>query len=218
MREILSFLEELKVNNNREWFEANRSRYKNISAQFNDFTELLINGIALFDSSITGVTVKDSTYRIYRDVRFSPNKEPYKTHMGAYICRGGKKSGFAGYYFHLEPKNSILAVGLHCPEPKIIRSIRQEICDNGAELQAAIDLATGFSIDQSSKLQRVPREFANRETVYSEYLKLKEFDLIKPLSLDENILKNTLSNFNKARKFNYILNRAVEFAMENKIV
>lgn len=215
MKDILSFLEELKVNNNREWFETNRSRYKEINAQFNEFTELLINGITLFDSSIIGVTAKDSTYRIYRDVRFSPNKEPYKTHIGAYICRGGKKSGFAGYYFHLEPQNSILAVGLHCPEPKVVRSIRQEICDNGFDLQTAIDEATGFVIDQSSKLQRVPREFANRETIYSDYLKLKEFDLIKPLTVDHNTLNNTLLDFSRAKKFNDILNKAVDFAMEN---
>lgn len=213
MNDILDFLAELRDNNNREWFEANKERYKAIQEKFNAFAEQLIEGITLFDDSVKGVTVKDSTYRIYRDVRFSPNKEPYKTHIGVYICKGGKKSGMSGYYFHLDPDNSLLAAGLHCPEPKVIKSVRDEIFDNGEAFQEAIDAAKGFYVDESSKLQRVPRGFP-ADYKYAEYLKLKEFDLVKEITVGENLLESVLADFQKTKKFNDILNRAVKYAHE----
>lgn len=213
MLEILDFLKELKANNNRDWFAANKERYSLIQNKFNGFTQQLIDGIILFDDTIKGVTVKDCSYRIYRDVRFSPNKEPYKYHFGVYICAGGKKSGLAGYYFHLEPDSSLLAVGLHCPEPKVVKSVRDEIMDNGKEFAEAIKKAKGFSLDESSKLQRVPKGFPV-ESEFGEYLKLKEFDLIKPLTIDDNILENTLKQFKSAKAFNDILNRAIKYALE----
>lgn len=213
MKNILEFLGELKENNNREWFEANRERYKIVAEEFNLFTEKLIEGISVFDSSIEGLTVKDCTYRIYRDVRFSPNKEPYKTHMGAYICAGGKKSGMAGYYFHLEGNSSLLVCGLHCPEPKVIKSVRDEIFDNGDEFVTAIAAAKGFVIDSSSKLQRVPKGFPT-ESEYAEYLKLKEFDIVKSIIVDDNILEKTLKEFRTTKKFKDILNKAVQYAKE----
>lgn len=213
METILKFLGELKENNNREWFEANRERYKSVQEEFNAFTEKLIEGITLFDSAVKGVTVKDCTYRIYRDVRFSPNKEPYKTHMGAYMCPGGKKSGRAGYYFHLEPNNSLLACGLHCPEPKVMKSVRDEIFDNGKEFSAAIKCAKEFTVDQTSKLQRVPKGYP-ADSEYAEYLKLKEFDLIKTIDIQGNVLENTLKEFKSAKKFNDLLNKAVQYAQE----
>ena len=100
MKDMIEFLRELKMNNNREWFCKNKHRYQEVQGRFNEFTERLIHGIASFDPTIANLGVKDCTYRIYRDVRFSEDKSPYKTHLGAVICRGGKKSGFAGYYFH----------------------------------------------------------------------------------------------------------------------
>lgn len=213
MKEILDFLSELKQNNNREWFEANKERYKLLQEQFNALTQQLIDGIVLFDPSVKGVTVKDCTYRIYRDVRFSPNKEPYKTHMGAYVCPGGKKSGLAGYYFHIEPEHSILAVGLHCPEPNVLKSVRDEIEDNGAEFLAAIRKAKGFVLDETVKLQRVPKGFP-ATSEYAEYLKLKEFDLITSLTVDDHLLETSLKQFKLAKGFNDLLNKAVRYAHE----
>ncbi len=105
MKQVYDFLAQLKENNNREWFNTHKEEYKRVQAIFNDFTQQLISRIEVWDQQISdsALTVKDCTYRIYRDTRFSKNKTPYKTHMGAYICRGGKKSPYAGYYFHLEP-------------------------------------------------------------------------------------------------------------------
>lgn len=216
MKNILEFLAELKSNNNREWFEANKVRYKILQEQFNDFTQQLIDGISLFDPSVEGVTVKESTYRIYRDIRFSPNKEPFKTFMGAYVCPKGKKSGLPGYYFHLEGGSALLVAGLHCPEPNVIKSVRDEILDNGEEFLAAVSEAKGFTIDQSSKLQRVPKGFPV-DSQYAEYLKLKEFDLVLPLVVDEYILENVIKKFKTTKHFNDLLNRAVNYAKEEMI-
>lgn len=214
MNEILTFLEELKANNNREWFQDNISRYRDVQKQFDDIMSTLLKGVSSFDSSVVGLQVKDCTYRIYRDVRFSPNKEPYKTHIGGYICPKGKKSGFAGYYFHLEPKSSILAVGLHCPEPKVVGSVRDEIFDNGIEFLNSIEAAKGFSVDRSSSLKRVPRGYP-QDSEYGEYLKLKDFDLVKPLKIDDNTIQRAIDDFKSTYKFVTLLNRAVAYAKEN---
>lgn len=213
MEKTLSFLTDLKLNNNREWFEQNRQRYKEVQEEFNSYTEKLIDGITLFDPSVKGVSVKECTYRIYRDLRFSPNKEPYKEHIGAYICPQGKKSGYAGYYFHIEPNNSILAVGLHCPEPKILKSVREEIYDNGDEFQKAIELAKGFEVDTTNSLKRTPKGYPS-DTKYDEYLRLKNFDLIKPITLQDNLLDYYIEEFRQCVRINNILNKAVKYAME----
>ncbi|MEG0814649.1 MAG: DUF2461 domain-containing protein [Mucinivorans sp.] len=215
MNNILEFLEELSLNNNREWFAANKSRYKAIEEEVSAFTNVLISKIALFDHTVENLTFKDCTYRIYRDVRFSPNKMPYKTHIGIYICKGGKKSGYAGYYFHFEPHNTLIATGLHCPEPKVIRSVRDEIFANGAEFQSAIDQANGFTLDRSSALKKVPKDYPT-DSQYGDYLKLKDYDLVQTFDIknDEEALNFAIEEFIKCKKFNDILNRAVEFAMQ----
>lgn len=82
MQDIITFLRELQANNHREWFMANKDRYATLQARFNGFVDELIHEISRFDETVTGLTAKDCTYRIYRDVRFSADKSPYKTHMG----------------------------------------------------------------------------------------------------------------------------------------
>lgn len=223
MQEILAFFSDLSNNNNREWFEANKTRYKEIQQKFDSFTEELIKNISVFDNSISGLTAKNCTYRIYRDIRFSPNKLPYKTHIGAYICPKGKKSGYAGYYFHLEPKGvdyiggSLLAVGLHCPDIKIVRSVRDEIYDNGEEFLNAIKEAKGFELDFSNTLKKTPKEFpANSQ--FDKYLKLKDFTLMEfiPDNIIEKdkLLEFSIKEFKQAANFNKILNRSVQYAFE----
>ena len=91
MQQIIDFLRQLQANNNREWFAEHRDEYKAAQARFNTFAEALVGEIAKFDPSVAGLTARDITYRIYRDTRFSKDKTPYKTHLGAFICSGGKK-------------------------------------------------------------------------------------------------------------------------------
>ena len=102
----ITFLRELIANNNKEWFDANRNFYQKARIEFDGFVDRLINEIRLFDPTIGSITAKDCVYRIYRDVRFSPDKTPYKNHFGAYIAQGGRKSLLGGYYLHVEPADA----------------------------------------------------------------------------------------------------------------
>ena len=157
MEDIIRFLEQLRRHNNREWFEANKLWYRDVKARFDGLVARLIDAIAAFDPSVAGLAVKDCTYRIYRDTRFSPNKEPYKTHFGAYFCSRGKKSGYAGYYFHVEPQGDgligghLLSAGLYMPEPNVLKSVRDEIFDNGERFAAAVRGASGFSLNAENR-------------------------------------------------------------------
>jgi uncharacterized protein (TIGR02453 family) len=130
-RTTLEFLNVLKHNNNREWFLKNQSAYREAKNNFESFVQDIINGIVVFDPIIRGLEVKNCVYRINRDIRFSNDKTLYKSHMGAFIVRGGKKNGdkFAGYYFHVEPGKSIIAGGAYMPPSPWLIAIRENISD-----------------------------------------------------------------------------------------
>lgn len=188
------------------------------------FTEQLIDGISAFDPSVRGLRVQDCTYRIARDTRFSPDKTPYKEYIGAYIAPGGKKSGYAGYYFHVEPDTGegstyghMLAVGLYCPEPVVLRSVRDEIFDNGAEVERTIREADAFTLCRDNTLRRTPKGYPSG-SAYDELLRLRELLLERRLTerelLDDGLLERTLEAFRQAQPFVALLNRAVQFAYE----
>lgn len=223
MREVIDFLRRLHDNNDREWFDAHRAEWTRVKGRFADFTRQLIEGIATFDPTVRGLRPQDCTYRIARDTRFSPDKSPYKTYIGAYIAPKGKKSGFAGYYFHIEPCgdglvwSNLLSAGAVCIQPTVLRSIREEILDNGAEIEAAIRKARGFDLCENGKLKRVPTGFP-ADSPYAEMLKLKDVYLEKRITeeflLDGNLLENTLAEFRLTQPFIAILNRAVQYAYD----
>lgn len=223
MRETIAFLKELAANNNKQWFDANRARYRVLRNRFEEFTGELIDGIGTFDAEVHGLTPKDCIFRINRDTRFSPDKSPYKTHFGAFICPRGKKSGYAGYYFHVEPEgdgmigHSLLASGAVCIPPIVLRSIREEILDNGDQMLASIVAAKGFEIDRTYSLKRTPTGFPTG-TPYDDLLKLKDVCLGRTLSeedlYDEELLAKTLEAFRSTRPFIAQVNRAIKFAYE----
>ena len=101
MEDILHFLRELEANNTRAWFNANKEWYQRVQQRWHVFCEELIHHVGAFDSDVAGLGLRDCTYRIYRDTRFSKDKSPYKTHFGVFLAKGGKKSMHAGYYFHI---------------------------------------------------------------------------------------------------------------------
>lgn len=223
MEEIIDFLRRLHDNNDRAWFDAHRGEWTRVKGRFAAFTQQLIDGISAFDPSVRGLRPQDCTYRIARDTRFSPDKSPYKTYMGAYVAPKGKRSGFAGYYFHIEPCAdslvwcNLLSAGAVCIEPTVLRSIRDEILDNGAEIEAAIAQAKGFRLCTNNKLKRVPTGFP-ADSPYAEMLKLKDFYLEKPITeeflLADDLLERTLAEFRRTQPFLAILNRAVQYAYD----
>ena len=135
-KNILLFLNELKNNNNRDWFHANKPKYNEAKVEFENYINNLIPEIGKFDNEIKHLEAKECIFRIFRDVRFSKDKSPYKPNFGAYIVKGGKKSGNAGYYLHIEPENSFLGGGIYMPPSNILKAIRIEIYENIDEFKS----------------------------------------------------------------------------------
>ena len=127
---ILTFLSGIAANNNRPWFLENKAEYDACRKSFNDGIAKLINRLAEFDDEVAHVQVKDCVYRFNRDTRFSPDKSPYKRHLGGYVCMKGKKALRGGYYIHLEPGNCLLATGSYWLPTNILTSCRNEIMGN----------------------------------------------------------------------------------------
>lgn len=120
------FLEDLRENNNRDWFNANKPRFEEAKVGFEKFIGDLILQIAKFDPPIGELEPKKSIFRIYRDTRFSKDKSPYKTNLGAHlVAHADKPHDRAGYYIHLEPGNTFLAGGAHLPSSSWLKAIRQ---------------------------------------------------------------------------------------------
>lgn len=130
MKSVLDFIKDLSENNNRDWFNANKNRYQDSLEIFRNFAGELLSGISAFDTSLGKLEPKDTIFRIYKDVRFSRDKLPYKTHFGCWMAKGGRKSTDAGYYFHLEPGKSFMAGGVWMPPKEQLKLIRQEIMYN----------------------------------------------------------------------------------------
>jgi uncharacterized protein (TIGR02453 family) len=127
MKNIFEFLTDLNQNNTREWFTENKGRYQEALEQFRELASSLITGITSFDPTLDGIDAKQSIFRIYKDVRFSKDKSPYKTHFGCWMTKGGRKSNDAGYYLHLEPGKSFAAAGVWMPPAEQLKLIREEI-------------------------------------------------------------------------------------------
>ena len=129
-KRILKYLRQLAKNNNRTWFQEHKQEYDAIRADFEQGVEQAIRRIISFDPSVIHLTVKDCTYRFYRDTRFSNDKSPYKNHLGAYIAAHGKKALHGGYYLHLEPGHCMVACGNYWLPTNILTSCRNEIMGN----------------------------------------------------------------------------------------
>lgn len=136
---ILTFLRDVAANNNRPWFNAHKDEYLSARADFEAAIGRAIVRIAEFDESIAHLKVSDTTYRFYRDTRFSPDKSPYKRHFGAYICAKGKKALHGGYYIHVEPGACMLACGSYWLPTNILTSCRNEIMGNIDEWRHAVE-------------------------------------------------------------------------------
>ncbi len=183
-KSTLNFLSDLKKNNDREWFLINRSRYDEARLNYESFIQGLIDGICDFDPILKGLEAKTCIYRIYRDIRFSNDKTIYKTHLGAFIVRGGRKNGdrFAGYYVHIEPgNNSMIAGGAYIPPAPWLSAIRKRIDEQGEELLKIInnkDFKNAFGEMEGEKLKSAPKGYA-KDHKYIELLKMKSFLVVK---------------------------------------
>lgn len=222
MKEVIAFLNDLSLNNDKVWFEANRARYNDARAKVESLAAEVIAGIRSFDGSIGPLQPKDCTYRIYRDLRFSPDKTPYKTHMGIYITRGGKKSGYSGYYFHIgsAAASHMIAVGDICCEPKVLKVIREDIQNGDGDFRRIIESADPrFMVDTDGATKRVPAGFP-ADSPDAEFFKLKHYCLYFPVN-DRFITSGKLASritdiFRTGKPFLDYINRAIDYVREEE--
>ncbi|HBK28633.1 MAG TPA: TIGR02453 family protein [Parabacteroides sp.] len=223
MKDIIQFLAALKQNNDRGWFQKHKTEYIAAQGAFNAFVEKLIAGIVSFDDSVSGVNVKDCIYRIYRDTRFSADKSPYKTHMGAFVCPGGRKSDYSGYYFQVGPEESgypegnMLATGNYRLDSKVMHILREDICMDAEDFEQRLKQASLFKLDDTDMLKRVPNGF-ERNAPYSGYLMYKAYCLVyspgKSFMTGDDLLERTLGAFRSTKPFLQYLNRAIAYSKE----
>ena len=190
--EIIQFLKELSQNNNREWFQANKDRYYVLHK------------------------AKDCQFRIYRDLRFSPDKTPYKIHFAAYMAQGGRASERGGYYIHLEPGNCMLSGGVWCPPPKLLKMLRQDIYDHIDEFVGIIEnpsFKEAFPVMEGEVLKRMPAGYPT-DFKYSEIMRHKDycFATVKPdeFFMTDDWMDQAIKHFEQLLPFNNFLNYTVD--------
>jgi uncharacterized protein (TIGR02453 family) len=213
---LFAFLNELKENNNREWFQDNKKRYDALRNEFVEVVRQFIDRISAFDPEIAGLDAKSCIYRIYRDIRFSNDKTPYKIHFGAYMTGyGGRTSSYAGYYVHLEPGNSLLSGGVWCPPPPLLKKLRQDIYDNIEEFVEIIenkDFKKTFPELEGELLKRMPAGFP-ADSPFDAILKHKDFIVSSPkpesFFYKENWIDHAVDDFKLLFPFNRFLNYTV---------
>jgi uncharacterized protein (TIGR02453 family) len=211
---LFEFLRDLKTNNNRDWFQANKDRYDRARREFESFINDLIPMIRTIDPLVDMITAKDCVFRIYRDVRFSHDKSPYKPNMGAYIARGGKNSQMAGYYVHFEPEASMLAGGLYMPPAETLKKIRDEIYYQAGDFKKIIynkEFTDCFGLlDDPDKMKNPPKGFS-KDFPDIDLLKLRNYAVMHhvpdQVALSEDYLNYAIKVFRTLYLLNAYFNK-----------
>lgn len=215
--ETLKFLKALEMNNSKEWFDQNRKAYELAKENYLLFVKGVLNKLKKVDTSLVDLEPKQCVFRINRDVRFSKNKSPYKSNMGASFSKGGKKAQCAGYYFHLEPGASFIGGGMWMPMAPELNKIRQEIDYNAADFNKILNskkFKTRFgSLGQTEKLMRPPKGY-EADNPMIEILKLKSFvamTAVKDAELtDKGLINKVVDHFETIMPLIEFLNKAID--------
>lgn len=183
VRDLTQFLAELSENNNRAWFVMNKPRYDILRAEFLELVIRLIGEISQFDPAVAACNPKKALFRINRDMRFSHDKDPYKTTFSAAITASGLKRPSQGggpmYYFHVNAEGMLLiAAGEYIPPPDRLRAIRQQVISDSAGFGKLLKnkkmLASYGSLQTREQLVRPPKGF-DAESPHIDYIRLKSF-------------------------------------------
>ncbi len=187
---VFTFLKGLQAQNSKEWMDAHKADYQAARNAFIGMVEAQIVRIAAWQPSITHIAAKDCVFRINRDVRFSPDKRPYKEHFGAFIAEGGRHTEFSGYYLHLSPGDTFAAGGIYMPPAPLLKKIRQEIDYNGSafhEIMQAPSFKDFFGEISGEKLKTAPKGYP-KDHPEIELLRLKSFVVVRKFT-DEAALQ-----------------------------
>ena len=213
---IFDFLKKLAANNNREWFKAHRETYDAVVSEVEALASILIARISFFEPAVMRLEPKDCMYRIYRDIRYSKDKSPYKNHIGIFVNPKGKKSLHCGYYLHFEPGNCMIAGGGWCPTTEMLRALRQSIVDNIDEFKDIVTDPTfrdNFPTIGMERLKTAPKGFP-KDFPYMEYLQPKDYIIWRSVPdsffSEPDFIDQTVKAFEAMKPYHDFLNYTID--------
>ncbi|MFV7236838.1 DUF2461 domain-containing protein [Flavobacterium sp. ZB4R12] len=217
-KDTLQFLDDLQANNNRDWFLENKKRYEAFKKDYHQLVSDFLDAMKPLDSSLEMLEVTNCTFRINRDIRFSKDKSPYKSHLGVWLSSGAKGQNRSGYYIHLEKGASFIAGGLYCPEAEDLKKMRKEIAYFHDDLEAILDEKhfkkefNAFDRNEKNTLKNPPRGY-EKEHPAIEFLKLKSFESSQKIDISEVTKKDFVATMSKKlialKPLNDFINRAL---------
>lgn len=196
-KQLFDFLSALKENNTREWFHANKKEYESARKQADALITNIIPEIVKLDPAVGSPVLKECGFRINRDIRFANDKSPYKTNMGYFIAKGGRKSIFPGYYLHFEPGSCMIAGGVYMPQPDVLKKIRSEVYFNATEFNKILNepaFKKNFGeLDDFDKLKKAPAGFPP-DFEYVDLLKYRSYTVVHSVT-DETVMDGNFSQY-----------------------
>ena len=218
LKDTLQFLDDLKANNNRDWFLDNKKRYEAFKKDYQLLVADLLDAMKPLDPSLEMLEVKNCTFRINRDIRFSKDKTLYKSHLGIWLSSGAKGLNRSGYYIHLENGSSFIAGGLYCPEANDLKKMRKEIAYFHEDLEAILNEKefkkefNDFDRDEKNTLKNPPRGY-EKEHPAIDLLKLKSFESSQKINFSSAGTKDFVTTVSKKlillKPLNDFINRAL---------
>lgn len=218
-KETLQFLDDLKKNNNRDWFQDQKKRYEIFKKDYHQLVQDFLDVMKPLDPSLELLEVKNCTFRINRDIRFSKDKSPYKAHLGVWLSSGAKGQNRSGYYVHIEKGASFIAGGFYSPEAEQLKKVRKEIAFFYDDLEAILNDKNfkkefgNLDINEGNSLKNPPRGY-EKEHPAIEFLKLKSFTATQKFDISEVTQKDFVTKMSQKlialKPLNEFINRALE--------
>ena len=216
--ESLQFLEDLKANNNRDWFLENKKRHELFKKDYQLLVADFLKEMKPLDLALQNLEVKNCTFRINRDIRFSKDKTPYKTHLSIWMSTGSKGLNRPGYYIHIDKKECFIGGGMYSPEAPDLKKIRKEIAFFYEDLESILNEKNfkkefgGLNKNETNSLKNAPKDF-EKDHPAIEYLKLKSFAAIENFDISEVTKKDFAVKMTKKlillKPLNEFINRAL---------
>ncbi|WKL45862.1 DUF2461 domain-containing protein [Flavobacterium pectinovorum] len=218
-KESLQFLDDLKKNNNREWFQDQKKRYEIFKKDYHQLVSDFLDVMKPLDPSLELLEVKNCTFRINRDIRFSKDKSPYKAHLGVWMSSGAKGANRSGYYVHIEKGASFIAGGFYSPESEDLKKVRKEIAFFHDDLEAILTDKNfkkefgSLDINENNSLKSMPRGY-EKDHPAIEFLKLKSFTATQKYDISEVTKKDFVAKMSQKlialKPLNEFINRALD--------
>ena len=217
-KDSLQFLDDLKANNNRDWFLDNKKQYEVFKKDYQQLVADFLDAMKPLDPTLEMLEVKNCTFRINRDIRFSKDKSPYKDHVGIWMSSGAKGMNRSGYYVHIARAGSFIAGGFYCPEAEDLKKVRKEIAFFHEDLEEIMNNKSfqkefgDFDRNENNLLKNPPRGY-EKDHPAIEFLKLKSFETSQKFNIEEVLKKDFVSKMTQKRivlkPLNDFINRAL---------